>query len=178
MHLHIMPIFPTSSKLIQSHWRQHHVNIGFPINWTILYSFSCIWWIFFDWNTNTTKKYHKINHALSTKPFYTNLSYGNGFPTNNLDVRSFNRVSIMISLSYFPRLACESAGKAETEGYTRFAIGYYGECHGTKDDTAFLSYARNPSTTSNNCIHDIRSKYHKSFDESISCAGMWGIEYM
>lgn len=121
---------------------------------------------------------HKINHVSSTKPFYTKLSYGKDFPTYNLDVRSFNRVSIMISLSYFPRLACECARKAEIEGYTHFAIGYYGECHGTKDDTAFFSYARNPSATSNKCIRNIRSKCHKSLDESISCAGIWGTEYI
>ena len=75
-------------------------------------------------------------------------------------------------------LDCECARKAEVEGYTHFAIGYYGECHGTKNDTAFFSYARNPSATSNKCIQDIRSKCHKSLDHTISCAGIWGTEYI
>jgi len=50
-------------------------------------------------------------------------------------------------------LACHCAAKAKEGGYVAIALGYYGECHATKDQSKFDQLTHSPSSVSNKCVN-------------------------
>ena len=53
----------------------------------------------------------------------------------------------------FCSLACHCAAKAKANGYVAIALGFYGECHATKDRVSFEQLKKSPSELSNACVN-------------------------
>lgn len=52
----------------------------------------------------------------------------------------------------FISLACACEAKAIEGGYKYYAIGYYGECDGGKDEDVFEAYASSPASLADVCL--------------------------
>ena len=65
-------------------------------------------------------------------------------------------------------LACHCAAKAKEGGYVAIALGYYGECHATKDQSKFDQLTHSPSSVSNKCVNH---GFGKCKDTDTKCIG-------
>ncbi|XP_057298019.1 SCO-spondin-like isoform X2 [Hydractinia symbiolongicarpus] len=74
-------------------------------------------------------------------------------------------------------LACRCYEAAKKKGFTYFAIRYYGECHGGKDDEALSRLLKTGHGKSNNCVN-VNFVTCTNHGEGTECAGGANAEYM
>lgn len=77
----------------------------------------------------------------------------------------------------FFSLACRCYEAAKKKGFTYFAIRYYGECHGGKDDEALSRLLKTGHGKSNNCVN-VNFVTCTNHGEGTECAGGANAEYM
>lgn len=65
-------------------------------------------------------------------------------------------------------MACDCAAKAKEGGYVAIALGYYGECHATKDQSKFEQLTKSPSSLSNLCVNH---GFFECKDSDTKCVG-------
>ena len=52
-------------------------------------------------------------------------------------------------------MACRCADKAKAEGYVAIALGFFGECHGTKDRVSFEKLTLSSLAMTNTCFNHV-----------------------
>jgi len=72
-------------------------------------------------------------------------------------------------------LACECAKKAKEGDYAAFALGFYGECFGAKDQELYLNHIKDQPPSSGCIGHDYNECNNDTAGE---CIGKAGAEYI